>query len=144
MVSTRVRYLLILCRCLIVVFMVVNLYRKRKLLFNFVFACVLFCCFLAGSSLINLSVLSDENQRKLDYVIEAVGDSYLKVSNGEIQVKIEDDWVNLNDIQILGEFTEDITILYEGREIYLGRSGVYNTLKVLKDIGLLLEKGVDE
>ena len=33
--------------------------------------------------------------------------------------------------------TDELTITYDGEEIYLGESGVVNTIKVMESVGLL-------
>lgn len=140
----RTQYLLYLLIFLIGVFVVVNIYRRRKAFFNFIFVCILLGAFLLGGNIINLNVLSDEDQAKIDQVVSLVGDSYIKVDSGSIYIKVQDEWMDLNEIKVVGEFTKDITIEYDGQEIYLGHSGVYNTIKVLQDVGLLGGKEEEE
>ncbi len=114
-----------------------GIWRHRKTVVKLVVAVACVFVFYFGSQVISLNHLTSEVQKKLELVREQVGDTYIRVDGSKIYVNVGDKWLNLNEIAIVGEFTKDIKIDYEGEEIYLGHSGVYNTLKVLNDLGLL-------
>lgn len=125
---------------LLIVYVVINSLRQRKMLFKAVLACVFIGLFFFGGEIINVNSLSKVTKEKLEQVVDIVGDTYIRANGGNVEVLVGDQWLNLNDIAIIGEFTKDNVIEYEGQQIYLGHSGVYNTVKVLQDVGLIKDK----
>lgn len=94
--------------------------------------------FLIGASIINITVLSDEVKEKVEKVAETCGDTYVRVNGNDVEVLLNDKWVNLEDISVIGGVLgNEITLQYEGKEIYLGQSGVVNTIKALEAVGLI-------
>ena len=94
--------------------------------------------FLIGASIINITVLSDEVKEKVEKVAETRGDTYVRVNGNDVEVLLNDKWVNLEDISVIGGVLgNEITLQYEGKEIYLGQSGVVNTIKALEAVGLI-------
>lgn len=116
---------------------VCSILKNKKLLGKIILGFICVFVFYFGSQIINLNSLSRSVLDKLNIVKEQVGDTYIRVDGGDVLINIRDNWVNLNEIAIVGEFTKDVKINYEGEEIYLGHSGVYNTIKVLNDLGLI-------
>lgn len=97
--------------------------------------------FLLGAEVINLSVLPSEIQKKVNEVASICGDTYIQVDGNKIEVLINNQWVNLEDISIIGGvLTDELIIEYDGKEIYLGQSGVVNTIKALESVGLIENK----
>ena len=94
--------------------------------------------FLIGASIINITVLSDEVKEKVEKVAETCGDTYVRVNGNDVEVLLNDKRVNLEDISVIGGVLgNEITLQYEGKEIYLGQSGVVNTIKALEAVGLI-------
>ena len=94
--------------------------------------------FLIGASIINITVLSDEVKEKVEKVAETCGDTYVRVNGNDVEVLLNEKWVNLKDISVIGGVLgNEITLQYEGKEIYLGQSGVVNTIKALEAVGLI-------
>lgn len=94
--------------------------------------------FLIGASIINITVLSDEVKEKVEKVAETCGDTYVRVDGNNVEVLLNEKWVNLKDISVIGGVLgNEITLQYEGKEIYLGQSGVVNTIKALEAVGLI-------
>lgn len=94
--------------------------------------------FLIGASIINITVLSDEVKEKVEKVAETCGDTYVRVDGNNVEVLLNEKWVNLEDISVIGGVLgNEITLQYEGKEIYLGQSGVVNTIKALEAVGLI-------
>lgn len=135
--DSRVSYLLAWCIFLIIVFVVINLIRKRKFIFNCCLVGVLVVFLFGGGSLINVQVFMNERVAQIQAIIDQVGDAYLKTEGNSVFLKVNDEWVNLDDVSIVGEFTQDIVLEYDGEEIPIGHSGIYNTIKVLEDMGLI-------
>lgn len=136
----REQYLVLLLVGLIILFVFVNALKKRKILFNIVLAACLGAVFFFGENIISLNVLSKEYADKIQEVVDTVGDTYITIDRSNIYVNINDEWVNLQDVAIVKDLTKDIVIEYDGQEITIGHSGVYNTLKVLQNAGLLRSK----
>lgn len=126
---------------LVIVLLVVNSVVKRGKTFKFITLIVVVCLFFFGGEIINLNHLSAETLAKVNEAKERLyntfGDLYIKTEGNSVYVDINGDWVNVDDIAVVGEFTKDNVINYDGKDIYLGHSGVYNTIKVLEDVGLL-------
>lgn len=96
---------------------------------------------LLGGELINLNTLPYETRVKLKKVVATCGDTYVKRNGNDIYIKINDKWLNLNKISIIGGvLTDDLYIEYEGKNIYLGHSGVVNTIRALESVGLIDSK----
>lgn len=94
--------------------------------------------FLIGASIINITVLSDEVKEKVEKVAETCGDTYVRVDGNNVEVLLNEKWVNLEDISVIGGVLgNEIILQYEGKEIYLGQSGVVNTIKALEAVGLI-------
>ena len=67
-------------------------------------------------------------------------DSYIKSKGNKIYVRVNDEWLDLDKVSILGTFTKDCVIEYDGREIKLSESGLKSTIKTLEYVGLLKNK----
>lgn len=127
----------------IIVVAIIAIYLFFKLLKGTVKTIAIICVVLfvfGGGEYINTAFISSKQQEAVDKVVEKVGGDYIDVDGGKVLVKINDNWVNVNDIKIVGDFTKDVTIEYDGQEIPIGHSGVYNTIKVLKDMGMVKSK----
>lgn len=78
---------------------------------------------------------------KVNKVIEACGDTYIRLNGDTVYVLIDEEWVDINSISVIGDIaealTEDIYIEYDGHSVYVGHSGVVNTLRVLQDLGMI-------
>lgn len=135
----RFSCLLIWCLVLVMLFIALNMIKKRGAVFNVLLVLVLILALFAGGKVIDLNVLSDEQREKIQEVVNRVGDagSYITVDSGKIYVLVDDEWLNVDGIEEVNRVAGDIVINYGGEEIYLGHSGVYNTLQVLKDVGLI-------
>lgn len=129
---------------LIAVLIINSIIKRGKLIRVIIIGCALFL-FFGGGGLINLNFMSSDTMEKVEQVKEALKENYgeyVKTEGNSVYVLVNDEWINLDEIEVVGEFTKDNTITYEGKEIYLGHSGVYNAVKVLEDVGLL--KGEEE
>lgn len=93
---------------------------------------------VGGGTLINSNTIPPETQEKIDEITAVYGDTYIKTKGSDIYIKINDEWLNLSDINVVGSvLTDDLSIEYEGKEIYLGHSGVVNVIKTLEALGLI-------
>lgn len=103
---------------------------------------VVFLLLIFGSmtfKFINVNTIPDELQEVIDEVAEEVGSNeYVRVnSNDDIEILINNKWVNTSDIDVVSSFTDDITIEYNGQEVEIMDSGVVSAIKVLKRLGIL-------
>ena len=116
---------------------VVLLLKFFKGIVKLVAVCVVLTLVIGGNDYIDAHFISAKQQKAVDKVVEKVGGDYIDVDGGKVLVNINGNWVNVNEIAVVGDFTKDVTVEYDGETIPIGHSGVYNTLKVLKDMGIL-------
>lgn len=129
--------ILLLFLCFIAFYYVAGRFKLKK---YGMLALAVLCgvVFLIGASIINITVLSDEVKEKVEKVAETCGDTYVRVDGNNVEVLLNEKWVNLEDISVIGGVLgNEITLQYEGKEIYLGQSGVVNTIKALEAVGLI-------
>lgn len=134
----RTLYITLWLILLIILYLVI--WRKFKLgkygLIGLFLVAVLL--WLGGSSVISLNTISPEVKEKLDQVTSLYGDTFIKTDGGKIYININEEWLDLANVKVVGGFlTDDIYIEYEGREIYLGHSGVVNVIKTLESLDLI-------
>lgn len=98
---------------------------------------VCMCLWLVIGSVISVNILPKGLKNKIDKVQEVCGDTYVRSDGSTVYLLINNKWVDINDIQLVGDFMEDLYIEYGGEKIYVGHSGLYNTLKVLESVGLI-------
>lgn len=125
---------------LLIALLIINSIIKRGKLLKVIFIGGALCLFFFGGEIINLNFMSSETIEKVEQVKEALKENYgeyVKTEGNSVYILVNDEWINLGEVEVVGEFTKDNTITYEGKEIYLGHSGVYNAVKVLEDVGLL-------
>lgn len=114
-------------------------YRRYRLGFYGVFllCCVGMVVWLLCGSLINLNTLPKDVREKLDAVEEVCGNAYIRQDGNSILIKLNNVWVDLDKVSLVGDFAKDVYLEYEGNRIFVGHSGIYNTLKTLKSVGLI-------
>ena len=99
--------------------------------------CLGFVIWIVGGSLINLNTLPKDVQEKLEVVEELCGTAYIKQDGRSILIKVNGKWVDLEKVSFVGDFAKDIYLEYEGNRVFVGHSGIYNTIKTLKSVGLI-------
>lgn len=99
--------------------------------------CLGFVIWIVGGSLINLNTLPKDVQEKLEAVEELCGTAYIKQDGRSILIKVNGKWVDLEKVSFVGDFAKDIYLEYEGNRVFVGHSGIYNTIKTLKSVGLI-------
>lgn len=134
--SNRILYTLGLLLICIVIFIVVYKVHKKSVK-TFTYGILILVVFIFGSKIIELNTLEYEVQQKVQQVSDVVGTTYIKTSGSDVLVKINEEWVNLSKVSILRELSQDIVLEYDGEEIYVGHSGLYNTIKEMENLGLI-------
>lgn len=134
--SERLLYTLLLAGVCLIVCIIIGCLVKRPVR-KVIYILVAVVVFVVGSEIIDLNTLSDEIQQKVQQVSETVGNTYIKTEGNNVLILVNDEWLNLSDLSIIGDLSKDIVLEYEGKEIYVGHSGIYNTIKALEDTGLL-------
>lgn len=136
--GSRTLYMaLLLVGCLLVGFGLVK-FLIKKAIFKILIVVILIGAFALGSNLINLNTLAPDIEAKVAEAKESLGASSIRVDGNKVLVKINDEWYDVGKLNIVGKLaTEDVVLDYEGKQIYVGHSGVVNTLKVLQDAGLI-------
>ena len=134
--SSRILYTLGLLLVCTVVFIVI--YKVFKKSFKAItYGVILLLVFVFGSKVIELNTLESEIQQKVQQVSEVVGTTYIKTSGNDVLIQLNGEWVNLSKVSILRELSQDIVLEYDGEEIYIGHSGLYNTIKEMENLGLI-------
>lgn len=126
--------LLVVC----VAIVVFSILKAKFNLFKKILICgIAFILFLGGSSIINLNTLSKNIQAKVDKVIEICGDTYITTKGGNVYVMLNGDWVDIEEISIIGDFAKDCQIEYDGKIITIESPGIKGTIQTLESLGLL-------
>lgn len=129
--------ILVLFLCFVLFVGVASRYKLKKY-GMLALAVVCGVLFLVGAEIVNLNVLSDEVREKVDKVADTCGDTYIRVDGNRVEVLINNQWIDLNEVSVIGGILGDeITLRYEDKEIYLGQSGIVNTIKALESVGLI-------
>lgn len=117
---------------------VIVLFKVAKKALKVVLTLVIVAVFLFGSNIISLNTLAPEIQAKVDAVVETVGDSVIKTEGDSVLIKVGEDWYDVSKIAIIGDLaTDSVVIKYDGKELYVGETGLMNVLRVLEDVGLV-------
>lgn len=125
---------LIIC----VILAIVILFKVARKIFKTVLIFALVGVFLIGANVIDVSTISPELQEKVTAVVDVVGESYIKVSGGDVLININDRWCDITKMSVIGDLaTESVSIEYEGEKIYVGETGLVNVLRVLDSFGLV-------
>lgn len=106
---------------------------KPTVLYKILLGILMILAFSVCGSCINLYELSTERQAIVDKVVDTCGSAYIKLQDNKIYISVNNHWLNIDKITVVGE----MFIEYGGKRIYLGHNGVYSTIKVLKDLGVL-------
>ena len=118
--------------------MFIVIYKVFKKSFKAItYGVILLLVFVFGSKVIELNTLESEIQQKVQQVSEVVGTTYIKTSGNDVLIQLNGEWVNLSKVSILRELSQDIVLEYDGEEIYIGHSGLYNTIKEMENLGLI-------
>lgn len=132
----RIVYLSILT--IIGVILSVLVCKKEKVLLKkaIIIVCIVAVYFTIGI-VINLNTISPNVEKAIQEIKEQYGDSEVKVKGSSIYVNINNKWVNVEEIIIVGDFARDSTVKYDFKEIYLNSPGIRNTIEVLKNLGIV-------
>lgn len=134
----RIELLVILGIVLIALVLILCLRFVKKWAFRLIVIGVAIAVFAGGGSIINLNTLPLQVEQKVKEVVNTVGDSYIKTQGNSVFIKINSQWYDVAKISIVGKaVTDDITLRYDGEEIYVAQSGVVDVIKTLEKIGLL-------
>lgn len=137
----RVGLLIGLAIILAIIAFILILKVVKGLALKIVVVCVAVVLFFGGVKVINLNTLSSDVEAKVQTVVDTVGDSSIKTDGSKVLVKIDNGWYDVSKLSVVGGLlTDDVKLRYEGKEIYVGHSGVVNTLKTLEKVGLLGEE----
>ena len=122
--------------CVIVAVIVLLKVAKKAL--KYILLVGIIGAFLIGANIIELNTLPPEVQSKIDAVVETVGDSMIRTEGNSVLVKVDDEWYDVSKIAIIGDLaTDSVVINYDGKELYVGETGLMNVLRVLEDVGLI-------
>ena len=92
---------------------------------------------LGGSSIINLNYIQSQMSSAVQDITNKVGDTYIKMSGNTILVKVNNNWYDVSKLSIVGDFTKQLTLRYDGKDIYVGDSALVDVFKTLKGLGFI-------
>lgn len=95
------------------------------------------CLWVCLGYLISINTIPQELQEKVDSAIEMCGSDSVRQDGSRVYVNVSGSWIDISKIKLLGDFTKDLYLEYDGNRIYVGHSGLYNTLRTLSSLGLL-------
>lgn len=109
----------------------------KGLVLKIVVVIVAVMLFFGGGQVINLNTLSPSVESKISEVTDRVGSSSIKTEGNRVFVKLDNEWYDVSKLSLVDKTSDSIKLRYEGKEIYIGKSGASNTIKVLEDLGFL-------
>lgn len=109
----------------------------KKLVGRIIVIIVAICVFMSGGSIINLNCLANEAKDKVQQVVSVVGDSYIKTEGSKIFINIDNTWYDVSKVSVVGDIVNSCTLKYDDKEIYVGNSGVFYTVKTLEKLGII-------
>ena len=86
-----------------------------------------------GSNLICVNTLDSKTQEKVDEIISVCGDSTIKRSGTRVLLKVNKDWVDVNEIEV----SNPMYIKVNGVEVYVGNNGLVEAIRLLEKAGLI-------
>lgn len=95
------------------------------------------CLWLMVGYLININTISSDLRKKIAEVEEICGSDYIRQDGSSIYINVQGKWVDLENVEILGDFSKDLYLEYDNTKVYVGHSGLYNTLKTLSSLGII-------
>ena len=95
------------------------------------------CLWIMIGYLININTISSDLRKKIAEVEEICGSDYIRQDGSSIYINVQGKWVDLENVEILGDFSKDLYLEYDNTKVYVGHSGLYNTLKTLSSLGII-------
>lgn len=86
-----------------------------------------------GSNLICVNTLDSKTQEKVDEIISVCGDSAIKRSGARVLLKVNKDWVDVNEIEV----SSPMYIKVSGVDVYVGNNGLVEAIRLLEKAGLI-------
>lgn len=86
-----------------------------------------------GSNLICVNTLDSKTQEKVDEIISVCGDSTIKRSGARVLLKVNKDWVDVNEIEV----SSPMYIKVSGVDVYVGNNGLVEAIRLLEKAGLI-------
>ena len=122
---------------LLAILAVVMLWKVvKRLLGKIIVIVVLILLFAFGSKYLDLNVMSKGIRDTFTQVVDVTGDEYARYNNGKIQVQVNSEWLDADKIKVQVNGGQNV-IQYEGRQIMVVNTSVFNTLQSLASKGLL-------
>lgn len=127
--------------CLLVVFLLlivivagVCIYKFKLKMYGILgVAIVAMLIWVYGSNLICVNTLDSKTQEKVDEIISVCGDSTIKRSGARVLLKVNKDWVDVNEIEV----SSPMYIKVSGVDVYVGNNGLVEAIRLLEKAGLI-------
>ena len=126
--------LLVVFLLLIVIVVGVSIYKFKLKMYGILgVAIVSMLIWVYGSNLICVNTLDSKTQEKVDEIISVCGDSTIKRSGARVLLKVNKDWVDVNEIEV----SNPMYIKVSGVEVYVGNNGLVEAIRLLEKVGLI-------
>lgn len=127
--------------CLLVVFLLlivivagVCIYKFKLKMYGILGVVILsMLIWVYGSNLICVNTLDSKTQEKVDEIISVCGDSTIKRSGARVLLKVNKDWVDVNEIEV----SSPMYIKVSGVDVYVGNNGLVEAIRLLEKAGLI-------
>lgn len=126
--------LLLVFLLLIVVVAGVCIYKFKLKMYGILGVVILsMLIWVYGSNLICVNTLDSKTQEKVDEIISVCGDSTIKRSGARVLLKVNKDWVDVNEIEV----SSPMYIKVSGVDVYVGNNGLVEAIRLLEKAGLI-------
>lgn len=127
--------------CLLVVFLLlivivagVCIYKFKLKMYGILGVVILsMLIWVYGSNLICVNTLDSKTQEKVDEIISVCGDSTIKRSGARVLLKVNKDWVDVNEIEV----SSPMYIKVSGVDVYVGNNGLVEAIRLLEKACLI-------
>lgn len=117
--------------------LIILLVRNKSVYVKILLGILVLIALFGMMKVIEVDKATEDAKQVLSEIKKVCDESYVRAVDDEVQLKINDSWYNIKKIKVLEVFTDDIVLDYNGTKIYLGESGVVNTIKTLEKLGFL-------
>lgn len=123
---------ILLVACLIVAFLIIR--SKALLLKKLLLVIAVIACFFGMGTFVNLNYLNPDVKEAIEEIKDSCPGTDIVVKGSKVYIKYGSKLYDIDKIKVLGYFTRDVKISYEGEEIVLDSPGIKNALRIIERI----------
>lgn len=124
--------IILLIACLVVAFLVIR--SKALLLKKVLLLIVVIACFFGMGTFVNLNCLNPDIKEAVEEIKNNCPGTDIVVKGSKVYIKYGGKLYDIDKIKVIGYFTRDVKISYEGEEIVLDSPGIKNALRIIERI----------